>query len=346
MSEIEIVDPVEDPRWERLVTGQPSDVFHSPSWLRVLRDTYGFGLNAALIGGDAPRAGMVYTSIEDHMDPRIVSIPFSDFCDPLVSDSAEWDAIMDRLDADHQRVHLRCLRNPIPAQDGRFEEVGRYYWHGVDTSRDPDTIWSTIDPSARRAIRKAMAAGVEIRAAESLADLREFYELHLRVRKYKYGLLAQPFAFFEQIWRNFVERDAGMLLLASHEGRVLSGVMFLQWKDTLYYKFNASDLSELSIRPNDLVVWTGIGQAHERGLAKLDFGVSDMDQEGLVRYKRKYASSESQVVALRRLPGGTASRREAVARRMLGDLTGVLAAQDVPDEVTERGGDVLYRYFT
>jgi len=31
---------------------------------------------------------------------------------------------------------------------------------------------------------------------------------------------------------------------------------------------------------------------------------------------------------------------------VLGDLTALLTREDVPDEVTQRGGEILYRYFT
>ncbi len=349
MSEpVHIVDPITDERWRRLVSAQQSDVFHSPQWLSVLSNTYGFPLHAAVIGDDngTPRAGMVYAEIEDLMDPRIVSLPFSDFCDPIVSDQIDWNRIVDGLAAGGRRIHLKCLRSRIPTTDERFEETSSLFWHAVDTTRDTETIWDAIDPSARRAIRKARSAGVEVRTAESVADVRAFYELHLRVRKHKYGLLAQPFSFFEHIWTHFLEPGTGMLQLAVVDDSVVGGVMFLEWKDTLYYKFNASDVTTLSVRPNDFVLWTGIEEAHKRGLAWLDFGVSDTDQEGLVRYKRKYATAESTVIGLRAAPSGSPSQRERAARGVLNELTRMLVSPDVPDGLTEQAGTLLYRYFT
>ena len=106
--------------------------------------------------------------------------------------------------------------------------------------------------------------------------------MHLKIRKYKYGLLAQPFLFFQNIWRHFVESQRGFLLLAVLDDKILAGDLFLQWKDTLYYKFNASIPEDLSHRPNDLLIWEAIQQAKKQGLQFLDFGLSDFDQEGLV----------------------------------------------------------------
>ena len=345
---LELVDPVVDERWAQLVEGRRSDVFHSPQWLRVVGETYGFKLVGAVLSvdSDAPHAGMVYAEVEDHMDPRIVSIPFSDFCDPLVGDLSEWRQIVDPLVAGGRRVHVKCLRSRVPMDDERFQQTGRLLWHAIDTTRDLDEIWMALDTSARRAIRKARQQGLEIKAADGLDDVRAFFEMHLKVRKTKYHLLAQPFEFFERIWDTFLEPGSGALLMATIGDEVLGGVLFLEWGDTLYYKFNASAASTLSIRPNDFVVWAGIEEARRRGLSWLDFGVSDEDQEGLVRYKRKYATHEQHVVALAARPEGSPSRREQVARRLLNDLTSVLVDPQVPDSVTERAGDLLYRYFT
>ncbi|MDH4117420.1 MAG: GNAT family N-acetyltransferase [Acidimicrobiia bacterium] len=336
------VDPTTDRRWAVLVAERSSDVFHSPEWLAVLAETYGFEVRARLLmEGESPIAGFAFVEVGDMMDRRTVSLPFSDFCDPIIDTPDQWRSLTDGLV--EGRFQVKCLRTSVPVEDERLTEVGRLKWHAVDTTRAVDDVWGSLDPSARRAIRKAEAAGIEIREAESLADLEAFFALHVRLRKYKYHLLAQPFDFFEQIWMRFIARGRGSLLLATVESDVVGGVLFLEWKDTFYYKFNASDPDRLDVRPNDLVVWSGIKAAHDRGLQWLDFGVSDLDQEGLIRYKRKYASRESEVVVVRSPAGPSA--READARRLLGGLTNLLVAPDVSDEVSRNAGQLLYRYF-
>lgn len=343
-----IVDPVTHPLWNELVSNQQSDVFHSPAWIAVLRDTYDFEFAASVLvdPSSQPVAGMAYAEIRDGFDPRIVSLPFSDFCDPIAHDTADWYALADDLIASGVRVGLRCLHNSVPLDDDRFETADTLGWHCVDLNASADDLWTRLAPAARRAVRKARSQGVTVRAAESLHDLRAFFELHLRVRKLKYRLLAQPYPFFESIWKRFIEPGNGWLLLAEHEDAVVGGVMFLRWKDTLYYKFNASDPDALNVRPNDLVLWEGIRRASTDGIARLDFGVSDWDQEGLLRYKRKYATEEKVVHFLRHLPNGFPSDRERKARALLPQLTDLFVDPSVPHDVTERAGNMLYRYFT
>ena len=81
------LDPTADPRWEQLLATRDADIFQSPPWLRVLRDTYDLPIEGRVLlaDDDRPVAGFVYARIDDIMDPRVVSLPFSDFCDPLVS---------------------------------------------------------------------------------------------------------------------------------------------------------------------------------------------------------------------------------------------------------------------
>ncbi len=342
------LDPVADPRWSALVEAHRSSVFQSPDWLGVLRDAYGLDIRADVLideQGD-PIAGMAYAELHDMMDRRIVSLPFSDFCDPIAGTTEEWEALIDPLLAKGYRLSMRCLHAQFPRRDTRFEATNLARWHAVDLHREPDEIWASLHPSARRSIRKARAGGVTVRPASTREDLRAFFELHLKLRKYKYRLLAQPYRFFERIWDTFIEPGNGVLLLAVVRGEIVGGVLFLEWRDTLYYKFNASSAAHLAFRPNDFIVWEGIDHGRRRGLHYLDFGLSDPDQEGLVRYKSKFATDEGEIRFLEHLPQGSPSESDVRMRSLLPRMTELFVDESVPDEITERAGDILYSLFS
>jgi hypothetical protein len=63
------VNPVTDPTWHRLVSQHPSDVFHSPQWLRSLVETYGFDVRSLIIQDDQGglKGGIPYGIIDDIM---------------------------------------------------------------------------------------------------------------------------------------------------------------------------------------------------------------------------------------------------------------------------------------
>lgn len=343
------IDPVSSPLWQQLCKDYRSDLFHSPGWLNVLAATYDdMEVLAHVLVAESgnPLAGIPFCRITDMMGTRIASLAFSDYCDPLVASADQWEALIGRLLAEGYPFATRALHNDIPLAEERLTATYRAKWHGIDLDRDLDDIWDGLSSSARRAIRKAEKEGVTIRDAIDESDLRLFFDMHLRIRKYKYHLVAQNYEFFHNIWRHCLQAQGGVLKLACYRGEVIGGALFLEWGDTLYYKFNASSLEALEVRPNDMVVWEGIKYARRRGLTRFDFGLSDSDQEGLLRYKRKFATEEKDISFLKYRPEPELSPGEKQMRALLNQLTDLFTESSVPDEITERAGAILYRYFT
>jgi CelD/BcsL family acetyltransferase involved in cellulose biosynthesis len=331
-----------------LVDHTASSVFHSPDWIQVVAATYDLDIQAyvALDETGLPRAGIPFCRVEDFIGKRIVALPFSDYTDPLSDDSEQWNCLANTLLSEGCPVIIRCLHNSLPLADKRLIRTKQAKWHGLDLKSDLAILWSRLHDSSKRAIKKAEREGVMIRAASRKQELRAFFDLHLRVRKYKYRLLAQPYHFFEQIWQQFIEKGNGLLLLAIHQGELIGGTLLLVWKSTLYYKFNASAPEKLSHRPNDMLIWEGMKIGKARGYTCLDFGLSDEVQEGLVRFKRKFASEEKAISFVQYIPNELQIQQEREARGLLAQLTTLFTDELVPDCMTEMGGNVLYRFFT
>jgi lipid II:glycine glycyltransferase (peptidoglycan interpeptide bridge formation enzyme) len=286
---------------------------------------------------------LLFSRIADLRGERIVSGPFCDYCDPMAKSLEAWRELVAPLLTQRLPMTLRCLRNAAPLQDDRFTIAGRAAWHGVDLTRTEADLWQYFNGSARQNIRKARRLGVTVREGRSLNDLRLFFEMHCRVRKEKYRLLPQPFSFFEALHSEFSPQDRIVTLLAEANGAVLAGIVFLQWRDTLYYKFNAS--AALDACPNDLLVWEGIRMGLRRGLAQLDFGASDYAQPGLLRYKAKYATEQREIIRLRWQPPGYSDPRAEEAGRTLTQITDILTRPEVPDAITRDAGEALYGLF-
>jgi CelD/BcsL family acetyltransferase involved in cellulose biosynthesis len=342
------VDALCDCRWLEFVQRSSSDVFHSPAWLQVLAETYALEPKGYLLLDEQGeiQAGLPACRVIDFKRERLVALPFSDYCDPLVADSAQWNCLIEALVQSDRPLAIRCLHNEVPLQDARFRMTNRARWHGLDLRPEVDQLWNQLDGAARRAVRKAQQEGVIVRKAEDKEDLRRFFLLHMGVRKQKYQMLAQPYRFFENIWQKFVENDCGALMVAMLGDELIAGTLFLEWKDGFYYKFNASSPAYLQYRANDLLSWEGIQLAKRRGLAHLDFGLSDWDQDGLIRFKRKYASEEKTISFLRSDSADRGmSEPEQHLRRLLPQLTNLFTDHSVPDLVSEKAGATLYRYF-
>jgi CelD/BcsL family acetyltransferase involved in cellulose biosynthesis len=294
---------------------------------------------------DVPVAGIPFSRIEDIRGKRIVSLSFSDACDPLVKSDAEWQALIEKLLEEQAPVIVRCLHNDIPLKDDRFKPAKVAKWHGLDLAEDLDTLWSNIHSSARRAVRKAEKAGMVARRATTKAELQRFFEIHQYTRKYKYRLLAQPYKFFENIWDIILENGGGQLMIACYGDQIIGSVIYFEWQDTLTYKFSAVDQDYLNDRATDLLIWEGIRYAKDKGFKKFDFGLSDWDQDGLISFKRKYATEEKTISFLEcdfDIPTPPIEKKVGGVLRQLTDL---FTEPTTPDDVTEKAGDLLYRYF-
>jgi hypothetical protein len=334
------VDPTTDPRWAALAAEHGS-LFSSPPWLQALVQTYGFDIGAWLMldRRDRPSGGLPFARLHDEHGERLSTLPFSDFCNPIDIDGSAWPVLTDVLFAEDHPFEIRFLGDPPIDGDNRLVRGSAALWHVIDLEPDAEHAWAALAGSARRAIRKARDAGVEIRADCDITTLRSFYNLHLDVRKHKYGLFPQPFTFFESLLETFGERL--VLLGAWHDDALIAGILYLAWGDTLYYKFNASSISSLEVRPNDLLMWEGMRYAVSSGLKMIDLGRTDADHESLARYKAKYATREGSITSVRH----GVFRRDTAVGSLLRPITELLTRPDVPDEVTESAAETVYRYF-
>ena len=90
-------DPIGDPRWSELLDRHPAaSIFHSPGWLNALRQTYGYEPFVVTTStGPTLENGMVVCRVKGWTSRRLVSLPFSDHCDPLVDDSDDLSEMLD-----------------------------------------------------------------------------------------------------------------------------------------------------------------------------------------------------------------------------------------------------------
>jgi hypothetical protein len=338
------VDPRTDLRWGAL-TATAGSVFTSAPWIRSVCDTYGFVPQARIVTDidGRPTDGFAWVPISDVCGDRLVSLPFSDRADPVGLDGAMWSLLVDDALGSGAPLKIRCLDGAVPTGDARLARDGEAAWHGTPLGVPIPELYRSICSAARRNVATAERNGVHVEAMTGLEAVRTYHRLHVSLRKHKYRLLAQPVSFFERIWQEFSTRDGIVTLLACVDDEPIAGAIYLVWNEVLYYKFGASLAGTLQLRPNDALAWAALRWASERGLRMLDWGLSDLDQPGLVAYKRKWASEEKRIVTLRSTTQHSEEHREI--GWLLRELTNMLTDESVPDGVTERAGSLLYRYF-
>ena len=297
--EISVVDPRTCPDWDAFVDSHPDgNVFHTSGWARVLLGTYKYRplYHVRRDDSGAIRSAVALMQVDGRLTTRrLVGLPFSDVCPPLLEstgEDAELLSVVSGAAVAAGASHVE-LRGPgaVPLDSAGFGAGQAFYQHIIPITASAEETAKGFHSSARRAIRKAEREGLSVREANSLDDMREFYRLTVLTRK-KHGLLPQPWRFFASVHRHMIEAGAGHLLLADFEGRPIAGDLLLRFRDQMVYKFNASDPRFLNLRPNNILLWQAIRLSASLGCRSLDLGRCDTDNEGLRRFKLLWGSDE------------------------------------------------------
>lgn len=195
-----------------------------------------------------------------------------------------------------ERVVAEFVRFHPLLETHRFAPVKPGYVQptvAVDTTADAETIWSGYSGSNRRAIRKAIEAGLDVEIRDDAADLPVFVELYTDTME-RVG--AAPYYFFtESFFRTHFERLPGHVHLATvrSAGRVVAGALLLSWNGYLHYHLGGSAADALEFRPNNLLFHRVIEWARDRGLAAFHLGGGVEGEDSLYRFKRGFARDGS-----------------------------------------------------
>jgi len=292
------IDPLSDPRWGELVTRAPGGgIFHHPLWLRLLHERYGYAVSAVCVADTSGElvGGIPVARIESRLTgKRMVSVPFSDVCEPLAdTDEVRRDLIVG-LDDLRRQTGLRLeVHAEVPDLPGGGPS-DRFYHHVVPLAEGPELVLGkNIKQSKRRGAQMARDTGVTVRSATDGQAIDSFFRLHVLTRR-RLGVPTQPRNFFRAFSRLFDE-GLGFVLLAEVEGRAIAANLYLRHGARLTYKYGASDPAELSKRPNDLLHFEGLRLACEAGCEHLDLGRTELDNDGLRRYKRQLGADEREL---------------------------------------------------
>jgi hypothetical protein len=334
-------DPIDNAQWDGLLDRHPSaSIFHSPGWLKSLRQTYGYEpFIVTTSKGSTLDNGLVACRVKGWRSSRLVSLPFSDHCDPLVDDGAQLGESLHRL-LDHGRtcgspsVELRPTTALTGGDPGGLTPGDAYCFHRLDLGAGEGEIFRRFHQSStQRAIRRAEREGLTYAAGTSEALLASFYRL-LRMSRRRHGLPPQPLAWFRNVLTNLGDRAS--IHIASKDGQPIAGMLTLSFKKTIYYKYGGSDAAHHRLGGMPFLFWRVIQDARGRGFEVLDLGRSDIDQPGLIAFKDHLGATKSTLTYFR-----YPEPRPRPTRWLSRAARGTFA--HLPDAALDLAGRLLYK---
>ena len=325
-------DPLQDARWTPFVARHPrASVFHTTGWLRALQRSYRFAPVAFTTSPppDALHNALVFCAVRSWLTgARLVSLPFSDHCEPLVDDPDELRALCDfaarhRSDGPWKYVELRPARS-IPTLEG-FEPAQRFYLHRLDLRASlEDLLRRAHKDSIQRKIRRAEREGLRYEEGRSETLLRTFCRL-LDLTRHRHQVPLQPLAWFRNLLDCFGENLC--IRIASKDGEPAAGVLTLVHGPRVVYKYGGSDTRLNALGGMPFLFWKIIQDAKQRGAYELDLGRSDCDDSGLIAFKEHLGAHRSPLTYWRSPAGAVAANGGRVmqfARRAFLRLPGAM----------------------
>ncbi|HZS55079.1 MAG TPA: GNAT family N-acetyltransferase [Bryobacteraceae bacterium] len=264
--------------------------------------------------------GVVFCRVQSWFTGRrLVSLPFSDHCEPLVGTSEDFATLLSSIQEKARLencsyAEVRSTRAFSTITSHGWPEMRRYFLHRLDLRGGPAMVFSNFHSACvQRRIGRAEKSGISIREGRDPGILKDFYQLVIETRR-RHGLLPPPKIWFANVAK-YLGRSA-LIYCAYKDGRAVGAILALEFKNTLYYKNGASlpQFHKLGVMP--YLLWHAIHTGIDRGLKVLDWGRSDCDNLGLVTFKERW-NAERQPISYLRWPGGRPSADRTWIRRLL-----------------------------
>ncbi len=338
-----IIDPLADPRWDDLVASHPAaSAFHRRGWLEALKHTYGyepFVLTSAA-AGEPLTDGLVACRVRSWLTgTRLVSLPFADHCEPLAGDSGGKLLLAERLVEEFRRQHCKYLEfRPLAANLGdTLQPSESFYFHELDLSPSLEQLFKGLHKdSIQRKIRRAEKEQLVYEVGRSDEFITTFYNLMLITRR-RHHLPPQPINWFKNLALHL--GDSLHIRVARKDGAAVAAMLTLRHSSRVIYKYGCSDGAFHQLGGMPFLFWKLIEESKTTAAQSIDFGRSEMENEGLVAFKDKFGASKRTLTYFRfphlRKENASSWGDSPLARRMFSIL---------PDGVLSAAGKVLYRH--
>ena len=271
-----------------------ASVYHHPAWLNAIQKTLnqkGFYLVSFNNSGE-PDGLLPFVEVKDILSrKKLISLPFSTFCDPLIPKEKLFDAIsfLQQQISDYRFIDLRFKEN-YQNQLKNFSVTSEYYTHILTLRNTIEETFNSFHPTSTRAsIRRAEKNNLNIVWDNSIEHLNIFYKLEFILRK-RLSLPPIPFKFFKNVFEELSKFNMISLPVVFKDNIPIAAGFILNFKDTFYLEYTAADKNYFNLYPNHKLFFEVIKRAHNSGAKFIDFGRTSITNNSLITFKEKWAA--------------------------------------------------------
>lgn len=327
-------------KWiETVRNNETTSIFHHPAWFAILSKSY--GLDVRIVGSSESSVSGPQSSVEGGIPfvvkgKKYISLPFSDYVS-LLNTKEENDSIISGIIKSNPKVEIE-IRDKYEGNGFESKLIG--YKHSLLLTNSEDEIFNSFKKTqVQQPIQKAQRDGLSVSTNTNYESVIQFYNLHLLTRK-KLGVPIQPKKYFYHLWNEIINKGMGYVVSVKLNDKMISSGVFIGINKILTYKFSASHPDYLKYRPNNLMLWTAIQEAKKRGFEIFDFGRTDLETEGLRKFKLGWGTIEEPLYYSYYPKAPDDSKFKFIKDRIV-----VPIIRNSPKFVCRWSGELLYKYF-
>ena len=303
--QLHTLDPLSDSRWDDLVDSHPkASVFHDKGWLQALANTYGYRpiVLTSAPAGQRLRDGIVFCQVKSWITGRrLVSLPFSDHCEPLWDENGGSVELMEWMRAECCREHWKYIElRPLSLGEDStsgMRESQSYSLHTLDLTPSLEHIFTRFHKnSIQRRIRRAEREQLSYETGRSEELLNAFYHLVVVTRR-RHQALPQPRVWFRNLISSLGEKL--QIRVAHKDGVPIAAILTLRHRNTVVYKYGCSDERFHSFAATPFLFWKLIEESKAASAELIDFGRTDLDNAGLTTFKDHFGTARRRLTYLR-----------------------------------------------
>jgi len=302
MEKITIVDPQNDPRWDKFVDDHPFGwIVHLSGWRTVLEKSFphmrGHYLSLVDPVSNQILAALPFFEVRSWLiGDRKVSIPYATLCDPLVSNQEQLNSLLQEMINFSGRSSFTnmTVRMFLSSQIVRgMDRVADCFYktHQLRLLDDPEETKKSFSRNVRRKIKEMDTGDLNLRIGFGETDVSIFYQLYVKTRK-RLGLPSHPHRLFNNLFDVFSPERKIALLFAENKGKAVGGLIVFKYKDRVSSEYLASDIAFRHMNIDYFLYWNAIAMACREGYSVYDFGRTALNNSSLLEFKRKWGTDE------------------------------------------------------
>lgn len=340
-----VTNNLEDERiFNFILSDSRATIYHHPAWLKAVRKTTGFEVFYLIQKNKTGHIeGLIpfLTSNSFLTGKKIITFPFSAYCDPLLEKNNLNEAVLHLRKKFYynKKIEIRSLDN-FGNELNEFTVIADFCTHILRLKNSLDETFNSFHPtSVRASIRRAEKNNLEIKWENSQAHLNIFYDLELRLRK-RLLLPPIPYRFFKNVYEELSKFNSINIPVVYKDETPVAAGFILNFKDTFYLEYTASNKNYIGLYPNHKLFFEVIKKAHQTGAKKVDFGRTSNDNQSLITFKEKWAAEKFHVYHYIYGEKRITEKNTAALRKSLMKINYFL-----PDFVLELEGKFIYKHF-